>query len=66
MTKTHDAHAYEARDDRRAANLAAIRARIGDHPDLNEESATHLCEAVNPDDLTDDELRADITACNQL
>lgn len=66
MTPTHDAYAHEARADRRAAHLAAITARIGAHPDLNEESATRLCEAVDPDDLSDDELRADITACNTL
>lgn len=60
------AQAYDDRAARRAANLDAITARIGAHPDLNEESATRLCEAVDPDDLSDDELRADITACNTL
>ena len=63
-----NAYAHEAAADRRAAHLDALTARIGAHPTLDATTATILCEAVDPDTLTADEIRADLDAiaCNTL
>lgn len=49
---------HDARAERRAAHLAAIVSRTS--TPVTENLATIICESVDPDSLTDDELEEEI------
>ena len=60
-----DQHAIDAAAERRASYLAALQARnTPAHITIDAALATILCEAVDPDTLNDEELAAEVIACD--
>lgn len=60
-----DQHAIDAAAERRDAYLAQLQARnTPAHIKIDMALAVVLCEAVDPDTLNDEELAAEVIACD--